>query len=173
MTDTRNPIREDVIKRYAALIEPIVGTDTQLERTLLSSLEQALIQYELEASSNKPPLGNEAGNHLTKMGPKLKDGRKYTASQVLAMSVDDFLYLHPHQHARVHIGLIRYFKGVREQVKRTNAEATSLDNVVRVIDVVGVPKSDANRLKNIGDATVSRVEEYLQKNYGIMLGVKY
>ncbi|MEK6948779.1 MAG: hypothetical protein AABX34_01060 [Nanoarchaeota archaeon] len=104
--------------------------------------------------------------------PITRDGKIYTADQILEMPINTFIDLHRSSSTR---NVARYIRAITYEIesRKKGRIGLSIDpSGVKIRDVVKFPLEEAYRLPNIGERVVQMSSAYFQQNYGITLGAK-
>lgn len=154
---------------YVSYINPIVGEDSRLAKELIEGLDKVLNELELPIVRARA-----SGVDYSHKGPEVKDGNQYTVEQILDMSVNDFVDTH-REHSRLEgagASMARYFNGVGRMILKHEAGRSKSDVTIR--EAIGITPTDKLVLdmKQVGKKSMGDVNQYLQNNYGISLGMK-
>lgn len=157
-------LRERIIEEYRIYIGPIVGNESELAEKLATGLDN-ILGHELYGLPTA-----EHGIDYSYLGSEVKDGKQYTVGQILDMPIDEFV----RTHSRLGTGasITRYFNAMERNFFPFKRSELDKEKPMTVRDAIAVPKGQALHINNIGETTITNVDEFLQSNYEISLGMQ-
>ena len=141
--------------------------NTTLANKLVKGLEDILQnEFKTTPADFKDTKGKQ---YSSKLGPPLPSGNRYTTEEVLEMYVKDFIDEHRKLPGTKRT-LERLFRNVAEYLIEGGYNAHPY--TVKVKDAIAMPLQMVKKLRNVGKKSISEVNELLQTNYGLTLGME-